>query len=52
MVWPGDTLRLSVTMTRNRGKLWFFDGEATTTAGERVAEGSFLAAIDTVPDGD
>lgn len=46
VVVPGDTLRLEVSMTRNRGKLWFFEGQVSTDSGARVAEGTFLAAIE------
>lgn len=50
MVRPGDTLRLEVQMTRQRRSLWFFDGAATLTDGTRVADGAFLAAVESLSD--
>ncbi|HHO53902.1 MAG TPA: 3-hydroxyacyl-[acyl-carrier-protein] dehydratase FabZ, partial [Deltaproteobacteria bacterium] len=45
VVRPGDVLRLEVEVSRRRRGLWFFDGRATTTGGDRVADGSFMAKV-------
>lgn len=45
VVRPGDVLRLEVAVSRKRRGLWFFDGQATTLEGERVADGSFMAKV-------
>lgn len=44
IVRPGDTLRIEVSVTDKRRKMWFFDGLVTVN-GERVADGSFLATV-------
>jgi 3-hydroxyacyl-[acyl-carrier-protein] dehydratase len=44
VVRPGDTLRIEVTVTGEKRRIWFFDAVATV-GGERVADGSFLATI-------
>lgn len=43
-VRPGDELRLTVSVSDKRRKMWFFEGTATVN-GERVADGAFLATI-------
>lgn len=46
VVVPGDTLTMEVTVTRQRGKLWFFEGRMTNQDGDRVSDGAFFAAIE------
>ena len=46
IVRPGDVLRLEVSLTSNRRRLWIFDALATTLDGERVATGSILATVE------
>ncbi|MBI5235899.1 MAG: 3-hydroxyacyl-ACP dehydratase FabZ [Deltaproteobacteria bacterium] len=43
-VLPGDTLELSLTVTKCRGSIWGFKGEGRA-AGVLVAEAEFLATI-------
>jgi 3-hydroxyacyl-[acyl-carrier-protein] dehydratase len=43
-VRPGDTVRIEVTVTGEKRRIWFFDAVATV-GGERVGDGSFLATI-------
>lgn len=43
-VRPGDELVLEVEVTDKRRKMWFFSGSASV-GGERVADGTFLAAL-------
>ncbi|MEZ4239546.1 MAG: 3-hydroxyacyl-ACP dehydratase FabZ [Myxococcota bacterium] len=43
-VRPPEDLRLEVTVTGQKRRIWMFDGRATVD-GERVAEGSFLATV-------
>jgi 3-hydroxyacyl-[acyl-carrier-protein] dehydratase len=43
-VRPGEELRLEVTVTGQKRRIWMFDGRATVD-GERVADGSFLATV-------
>ncbi len=43
-VVPGDTLHVSTTVTKCRGRIWAFDAVATVD-GERVAEASILANL-------
>jgi 3-hydroxyacyl-[acyl-carrier-protein] dehydratase len=45
VVRPGDELRLEVTVTGNKRRIWMFDGIATVN-GERAADGSFLATVE------
>ena len=44
VVKPGDDLRLEVTLTGQRRRMWMFDGTATVD-GVRVANGSFMATV-------
>ena len=44
IVRPGEVLRLEVSVTDKRRRMWFFDAKATVN-GERTADGSFLATI-------
>jgi 3-hydroxyacyl-[acyl-carrier-protein] dehydratase len=48
VVRPGDELRLEVTVTGNKRRIWMFDGTATVN-GERAADGSFLATVEEAP---
>lgn len=43
-VLPGDTLELSLTVTKSRGTIWAFKGEAYV-AGSLVAEAELMATI-------
>lgn len=43
-VTPGDQLRMSLEVTKHRGKVWQFDGGAYVD-GERVAEAQLMATI-------
>jgi 3-hydroxyacyl-[acyl-carrier-protein] dehydratase len=43
-VRPGDTVRVEVTVTSEKRRIWFFDAVATV-GGDKVADGSFLATI-------
>jgi 3-hydroxyacyl-[acyl-carrier-protein] dehydratase len=44
VVRPGDTVRIEVTVTGEKRRIWFFDAIATV-GGQRVADGSFLATL-------
>ncbi len=46
VVRPGDILRLEVALTSSKRRLWFFDVAASTTQGERVANGTILATVE------
>jgi len=41
-VRPGDELRVQVTLTETRSRLFFFEGKATVD-GQKAADGAFLA---------
>ena len=43
-VVPGDALELVITVTRQRGKIWSFKGEAFVD-GKRVANAQLMATI-------
>ncbi|MBI5826683.1 MAG: 3-hydroxyacyl-ACP dehydratase FabZ [Deltaproteobacteria bacterium] len=43
-VLPGDTLEINVTVTKCRGTIWVFKGEATV-GGALVAEAELMATI-------
>ena len=43
-VRPGEELRLEVTVTGRKRRIWIFEGKATVD-GQRVADGSFLATV-------
>lgn len=44
VVRPGDTLRLEVSVTGQKRRMWMFEGTATVD-GTRVANGSFMATV-------
>jgi 3-hydroxyacyl-[acyl-carrier-protein] dehydratase len=43
-VRPGEELRLEVTVTGQKRRIWMFEGRATVD-GARVADGSFMATV-------